>query len=162
MDKDVIVNIEVSQPHEPRVCFEVNEKGSLAAMVTLFPKFQFQDVRTEIVFVIDRSGSMGGSRIQHARDAMQLFMRSLPEDCFFNIVGFGSRFEKLFPDSKRYSDETLRAATNSIKTMDANFGGTELAKPLQAVFDSPPRRDYPRQVCNFLSSQEIPHLCVYN
>lgn len=64
MDKDLIVNIEVKEPHQPRVCVEVNEKGSCAAMVTLFPKFRFADVPAELIFVVDRSGSMGGSRIQ--------------------------------------------------------------------------------------------------
>ncbi len=145
MDKDVIVNIEVSQPHEPRVCLEEHE-GSLAAMVTLFPHLQFQDVPVEIIFVIDRSGSMGGGRIKDARDAMQLFMRALPEDCYFNIIGFGSRYESLFPDSKKYDDASLRTATGHIQKMDANLGGTELVAPLQYVFQRPPKRGYPRQV----------------
>ena len=146
MKNDFIVNIEVSQPHEPRVCLELNEDGDLAAMVTLFPHFQFRDVPAELVFVVDRSGSMGGSRIQHAREVMQLFMRSLPQDCYFNIVGFGSRHTSLYPQSKKYNDDTLREATTHISGMDANLGGTELVAPLTKVFTSSPIRGYPRQV----------------
>jgi len=96
MSKDFIVNVEVSQPHEPRVCLELNEDGDLAAMVTLFPHFQFRDIPAEVVFVVDRSGSMSGSQIKNARAVMQLFMRSLPEDCYFNVIGFGSNFKKLY------------------------------------------------------------------
>ena len=146
MSKDLIVNIEVSAPHEPRVCLEVNESGDLAAMVTLFPHFQFQDVPAEIVFVVDRSGSMSGSRIKHARECMQLFMRSLPEDCYFNIIGFGSSFRKLFPSSKKYDDSSLRAATSHISSMGSDLGGTQLVEPLRSVFTSTPIRGYPRQV----------------
>uniref|UniRef100_A0A7S4NVN2 von Willebrand factor A domain-containing protein 5A n=1 Tax=Paramoeba aestuarina TaxID=180227 RepID=A0A7S4NVN2_9EUKA len=146
MTNDFIVNIEVSQPHEPRVCLEVNESGDLAAMVTLFPHFQFRDTPAELVFVVDRSGSMGGSRIRHAREVMQLFMRSLPEDCFFNIVGFGSRHDSLYKTSHKYTDNTLREATNHISRMDANLGGTEMVAPLTSVFNSRPIRGYPRQV----------------
>ena len=146
MTKDFIVNIEVSQPHEPRVCLELNDDGDLAAMVTLFPHFQFRDVPAELVFVVDRSGSMGGSRIKHAQEVLQLFMRSLPQDCYFNIVGFGSRHTSLFPNSVKYNDDTLRSATTHISGMDANLGGTELVAPLTSVFTSPPIRGYPRQV----------------
>ena len=146
MSKDLIVNIEVSAPHEPRVCLEVNESGDLAAMVTLFPHFQFQDVPAEIVFVVDRSGSMSGSRIKHARECMQLFMRSLPEDCYFNIIGFGSSFRKLFPSSKKYDDSSLRAASSHISSMGSDLGGTQLVEPLRSVFTSTPIRGYPRQV----------------
>ena len=34
-------------------------------------------------FVIDRSGSMGGSRIEISKEAMKLFMQSLPDGCKF-------------------------------------------------------------------------------
>ena len=38
---------------------------------------------------------------------VQLFMRSLPEDCYINIVGFGSRYNKLWPASTRYTQSSL-------------------------------------------------------
>ena len=45
---------------------------------------------------------------------MQLFFRSLPDDCYINIVGFGSSFRKLWPQSVKYSKESLRAGTEHI------------------------------------------------
>jgi von Willebrand factor A domain-containing protein 5 len=146
LHEDFIVNIEVAKPHEPRVCLEINENGDLAAMVTLFPHIQFRDVPCEILFIVDRSGSMSGDRINHARDALQLFMRSLPEDCYFNIIGFGSNYQMLFPRSVKYDDSSLRKATSHIASIKSDLGGTELMGPLRAVFNSPPIRDYPRQV----------------
>ena len=147
MDKDVIVNVEVSEPHQPRVVLETNEEGSLAAMVSLFPHFQFANNPVELVFILDQSGSMRGDRIINARNALQLFLRSMPEDCYFNIVGFGSTHKQMFPQSVRYDDSTLNQASKNVRIMGATLGGTELVRPLKAVFQSKHIRGYPRQVC---------------
>ena len=55
--------------------------------------------RAEFIFVVDRSGSMMGDRIEHAKKALKAFLENLPDDCYFNIVNFGSSYDFLF---KRY------------------------------------------------------------
>ena len=53
------------------------------------------------VFIIDRSGSMKDkNRIKMATDALQLFVRSLPPDCNFNIVSFGGKWDAMFSKSE--------------------------------------------------------------
>ena len=74
------------------------------------------------VFVVDRSGSMGGSRMRHAITAMQVALRSLPQGCKFQVLGFGSSVQSLFPHPVAYNDETLAAATHWVAGMTANLG----------------------------------------
>ena len=46
------------------------------------------------IFIVDRSGSMRGSnRMAIAKEAMNLFVKSLPIDCSFSMIGFGCDFE---------------------------------------------------------------------
>ena len=145
LTKDFLVMLTYNNPHEPKVLLEEDGKGSYAAMITLFPHLEFTDSKTELIFIVDRSGSMQ-SKVPELRSALQLFMRSLPEGCYFNIVGFGSSHTKLFPDSRRYNDETLGLATRHISSLLADLGGTELLQPLTEVFRLRAIPGYARQV----------------
>eukprot|EP00294_Goniomonas_avonlea_P013028 CAMPEP_0114548258 /NCGR_PEP_ID=MMETSP0114-20121206/4886_1 /TAXON_ID=31324 /ORGANISM="Goniomonas sp, Strain m" /LENGTH=678 /DNA_ID=CAMNT_0001732837 /DNA_START=15 /DNA_END=2048 /DNA_ORIENTATION=- len=147
LDKDLTILIHTADPHQPRVCVEEDgSTGGRAAMLTLCPNIELDDARCEIVFVVDRSGSMAGSQIAQARSALQLFLRSLPADCYFNIIGFGSRHETLFPRSTQYSPQTLNTATQHVAHMQANLGGTELLRPLQTIASMRSIPGYSRQV----------------
>ena len=42
----------------------------------------------------------GKSRIDLAKEALSLFVRSLPKGCTFTIISFGSRFDTLWFDDK--------------------------------------------------------------
>ncbi len=90
---------------------------------------------------------MGGAQMENVKTALQLFMRSLPTtNTYFNIIEFGSTFQKLFPKSVLYNNESLETATNRIKEMDAELGGTELFEPLSDIYSQPPINDLPRQL----------------
>ena len=103
--------------------------------------------KAEFVFIVDRSGSMDGSRIDAAKKALLLLLKSLPVGCSFNVVSFGSEFKLLFPNgSQPYSKKTLAQALRLQKTMKADMGGTEILEPLKAVFKKAPSPGVPRQV----------------
>ena len=47
-------------------------------------------------FLVDRSGSMRSmGRMEAAKDALKLFIRSLPVGCTFSVHSFGSRFSNM-------------------------------------------------------------------
>ncbi|KAM3137531.1 hypothetical protein pb186bvf_010321 [Paramecium bursaria] len=50
-------------------------------------------------------GSMTGSRIQKAKQALILFIQSLPSDSFFNIISFGSSYQYQFQQSIEYKSD---------------------------------------------------------
>ena len=117
-------------------------------MLNFFPVFDSSASleQGEFIFVVDRSGSMRGSNIKSARETLVLFLKSLPDGCYFNVIGFGSAFKKLFTKSEVYSDRTLDEACSHAKSMDADLGGTEILCPLQDLFSQPLIKGYPRQV----------------
>ena len=78
---------------------------------------------------------MGGSRIQLAKEALTLFIRSLPEGCKFEIIRFGTKYEYLNISGKtkaiEYNEETSNRAILAIEYFDSNFGGTNILSPLK-------------------------------
>ncbi|CAD8149835.1 unnamed protein product [Paramecium pentaurelia] len=89
--------------------------------------------RGNYLFMIDRSGSMSGSRIRKAKESLILFLKSLPQDSEFNIISFGSDFQSIWKESKKYSQTTLETAIKHVEQMDADMGGTQIITPLQQM-----------------------------
>lgn len=150
---DVVIHMQYHNPHQPFAIVEppVPKKStqlmsSDLVMLNFFPKFSCSSVPCELVFVVDRSGSMAGRYITCAAKTLQLFLRSIPSGCYFNIIGFGSHFKALFETSQYYNQETLDLATSYVESINADFGGTELLPPLQHVFKQPSITGYTRQV----------------
>ena len=159
-DKDVVVHILTREPFQPQAIVEdgakveANEEkedlmASPVVMLNFLPEFTSSESseKGEFVFVVDRSGSMGcDNKIDSARETLLLFLRSLPDGCFFNVVGFGSTYRTLFKKSKLYNDANLKQATRLAKTMEADLGGTDILAPLEWVFSQPLVKGHPRQL----------------
>src|ERR1044072_6679204 len=88
---------------------------------------------------------MGVEPMKKAAQALELLLRSLSEDCYFNVVSFGSRHDSLFPKSQLYSESSLSKAINLAQTMTSNYGGTEIFDALKWVFENS-RNDIPTSV----------------
>ncbi|CAJ0648549.1 11303_t:CDS:10 [Entrophospora sp. SA101] len=81
--------VESEDLDKPRAFLEYNPKTeSNRLMLTLVPRFALNQIQTEVVFIVDRSGSIKGEPIKKAGQALELFVRSLPEDCYFNVVSY--------------------------------------------------------------------------
>ena len=72
------------------------------------------------IFIVDRSGSMGGQPMEQTKKALLLFIQSLPKGSLFQILSFGSRHQWLqlshehswdkVGDFYKYNDGTLKEA----------------------------------------------------
>jgi hypothetical protein len=148
LDRDFVLKVKLEKPHAARAWIEHDPRGT-AALLAFLPRLGESASRRrpcEAIFLVDRSGSMGGTSIQEARNALQLCLRSLDAGSRFNVVGFGSTFQKLFPESRPYDDASLAEATRYVAAMDADLGGTEILPALEAVLSAPAVAELPRQV----------------
>ena len=151
LGSDLVILLKMKEPHTPKALVEggVEKKGEFmsnpAVMLNFFPNFANVEAACEFVFVVDRSGSMSGSYIRSARKTLILFLKSLPEGSYFNIVGFGSSYKTLFHETVPYDEQHLEKAIKHAQQMEADLGGTELLTPLQYIFGKS-RSGYSRQV----------------
>jgi len=91
----------------------------------------------EYVFLLDRSGSMSGSRMRTANEALLMFMKSLPEDSLFNIISFGTSHKFMFSESKPYEENLVEKVLSDISSFKASFGMTEIYTPLKKIYQKP-------------------------
>ena len=63
-------------------------------------------------------------------------MQALPEGSYYQIIGFGSFFKKYDKYPREYKQENIEESIKLIKSLDANFKGTNIYKPLQNIYES--------------------------
>jgi len=97
------------------------------------PDVDLENTKGEYIFLIDRSGSMSGSFIKMAREALAIFLRSLPKDSYFNVISFGSKYTTMFEESKKGEGKVLSEAIYNVEQFDADMAGTEILKPLKWI-----------------------------
>jgi Ca-activated chloride channel family protein len=102
----------------------------------------------DIVFVIDRSGSMGGEKIEQARDALGFILDQLGEADRFSIVAFDDRLSVLEHELQPVDWRALDAARRFVYQLSAD-GSTDLEAALQAgleILERSEPRSAPRMI----------------
>jgi len=85
----------------------------------------------DIVFVIDRSGSMSGEKIEQARNALHFILGQLGENDRFSMVGFDDRLSVFAPTLQPTENQILAEARWFVDGLTAD-GWTDLNAALQA------------------------------
>jgi Ca-activated chloride channel homolog len=145
MDRDLVVVIAADGLSVPHAVVEKDERGG-GVMLSFVPAFDTAEQPADVVFVVDRSGSMEGTSILEVRNALQLCLRSLTPGCHFNIVSFGSTYSTVFPTSHPYDESSMKEASAFVETLEADMGGTEMLPALEFVLGQQAQRGLPRQV----------------
>ena len=73
-----------------------------------------------VVFVVDRSGSMSGEKLDQAKNALKFVLNNLRAGDTFNIVAYDSDIQTFRPELQKFDDATRAAA---IGFVDGLFGG---------------------------------------
>ena len=101
----------------------------------------------ETIFVIDNSGSMAGTSMRQAREALLDALDRLQPEDQFNIIRFDNTMEQVFPAPVEASDGRLRQARRFVRNLDAD-GGTNMLPAMRAALtdDTPEDTSRVRQI----------------
>jgi hypothetical protein len=101
----------------------------------VFPRLPEDEptLKLEYFFVLDCSGSMTGSRLERAKECLNIFLQSLAPG-WFNICRFGSKAELWKRQSVDITDASIKEAERWIGTVQADLGGTELSLAFERIF----------------------------
>jgi Ca-activated chloride channel family protein len=114
----------------------VGDADYLLAFVTppaVAPSSQRPQPR-EVIFVIDNSGSMGGTSIQQAKASLLYALGRLEPDDRFNVIRFDDTMTVLFPSPVPTDAEHLGGALNFVRGLEAR-GGTEMVPAMRAALN---------------------------
>jgi hypothetical protein len=137
LERDFVLITKADGLDSPRALLETHPtlSGQRAMMASLVPKFTLPPAQPEVVFVIDRSGSMH-NKISTLQSALKVFLKSLPVGVCFNICSFGTHYSFLWPTSKLYDNAGLQQALSYVNAMAADMGGTETQIAVEAAVNN--------------------------
>jgi Ca-activated chloride channel family protein len=90
----------------------------------------------EVVFVVDTSGSMGGTSIEQARASLDLALRQLRPGDYFNVIAFNSTSRALHREPVPANRHHVASAREFVRQLQAT-GGTEMLPALRRAFAIP-------------------------
>ena len=142
-----------------KICFELENKEPICFCqknptqnelnYIIQYKHTLKELNTEIeytnlnpalfIFLLDQSGSMSGYSMTVANKALILFLQSLPAGSYYQIIGFGSDFEKYDKIPKEYTQQNIKESITLIESLKADKGGTDIYSPLKDIYAS---KDY--------------------
>jgi Ca-activated chloride channel homolog len=85
-----------------------------------------------VIFVIDRSGSMSGRKIEQVKAALKNVLNNLRPGDVFNIVAYDDRVEAFRPELQRFDEQTRQAALGFVEGLYAG-GSTDINAALRTA-----------------------------
>ena len=119
-------------PGEDGVFMLIANPPSLASSDDPLPK--------DLIFVLDQSGSMGGEKIEQAKEALQFILRNLNPEDRFAVLAFSDVTESLHTELQPVSSESIAESTAWVSRIEAGGGTTSTRLCPLASRSSSPRR----------------------
>jgi len=139
-DRDLVVDVKVREPAptlfvdesvDPKLPKDAARWSALIPS-SCFP--QMQAAPRRVCFLLDRSGSMDGPKIQRAVAALDAMLAGLASDDEFGLIAFGSELSVFDKDMGKATD-TNRERARKWLLAGSCLGGTELAMALGGAVD---------------------------
>lgn len=86
-----------------------------------------------VLFVLDRSGSMSGKKIEQAREAAKFILNNLRDGDRFNIVTYASNVNSFAPELQVIDSQNRKAALDFVEGIFSS-GGTNIDAALKTSF----------------------------
>jgi Ca-activated chloride channel family protein len=117
-------------------------------LVLASPEVRASDTRPlpkTVIFVLDRSGSMAGKKIEQARNALKSVLNNLREEDLFNIVAYDDRVETFKSELERYSKAKRDEAERFIDNIREG-GSTNIDSALKTALELIPDSSRPSYI----------------
>jgi len=167
-DRDFELTWSARQTDEPEIALFTQQKDDnlyLLLMATP-PKdevFKVSSRPRELIFIIDSSGSMSGSSMAQAKEALIKALGRLKDTDRFNIIDFDDSFDPLFDSAMPAIKTNISFANGFIKKIKAD-GGTRMLDPISYALRSRDAnsKNYLRQIVFLTDGQSGNEIAIFN
>jgi Ca-activated chloride channel family protein len=140
-NKDFVLEVQQAQSTQPKTALFLSpagDSGETHFLLTAFPPTvqPTKRVPVEMLYLIDISGSMAGTSIQQAREALLQALDRLTSADRFGIVAFNNSFYEFASQPLIASPENVAAGRSYVQGLEAG-GGTEMLPALLHVMQKP-------------------------
>lgn len=124
-----------SQAHTQVSHFQENTPDGTYGLISMLAPTQAPlQIKRDVTFILDTSGSMVGEAMEQAKQALNYAIEDLSAVDNFNIVEFDSDANALWGTSYKASDANKLQATRFVNKLQAD-GGTEMLSALSLAFE---------------------------
>jgi Ca-activated chloride channel family protein len=138
-NKDLIIDYNVAGDSPEIAVLTHGKDGQGFFTMIIQPKANFEAAEItpkELIFVVDRSGSMSGFPIETIKTAMKKCLTGMNPDDTFQIIGFSNDAQSFAPAPVANTKENVEKGMAYIDAM-VGSGGTEMLKGVQEAFSYP-------------------------
>lgn len=139
-DRDLVLYYSVSDQNLPIQVISHHEPSEPGYFMLLASPKVTEDIKPlpkQIVFVIDRTGSMSGEKIEQAKKALKYCIHQLKPSDRFNVIMFNEDTEWFKTGLTLATRENIAAAVKMVDGIDAR-GGTNIDKALRVALSQYP------------------------
>jgi Ca-activated chloride channel homolog len=129
-DFELVWQPDLGATPEATVLTEKRGEETYALVLVTPPAVSPVRVPREAIFIIDSSGSMEGTSMEQAREALLLALGELNPGDRFNVIDFDSEARALFDESQPADKDMVEKAKRFVADLDAD-GGTEMLKAIE-------------------------------